>query len=467
MNYDAISMLGLASGLRHDGWQNSLTGLGIAGLDKSRGTTYVSRCDLGVQQLTAIYRDNWLARKIVEGLPRRAFAKGFDESTPMPDAFDAVNYAQWDEGALMRAICLGRLFGGAMLFIGYGSGGEDLTQPVASKGDVRFLDVFTRHELKPAVGVGGKEMRDADPMSPTAGQVRVYEVIGAHPRRGMRFHVSRAIKFSGLSLPPESSLVTAATASTSSFSGTTDPYYRDWSDSVLRPCWEDVERFGVMWQSVAHMLSVASVGVVKIGNLMQALNTNSGAVMKARVDLMNQMLSLTRNILLDSNQNEDYDRKAVNFADIPQLLDQMSNIVAGAADQPATELFGRAPQGMNATGESDQKIWEARVTEWQNRVLTPAVNVLAEAFAGTPTEIKFPNVHIETETELQDLRFKRVQTDEKLWSIGAVSPQEIRDAWHDGVQVEVVAVGPAPEPEPPPEPPAPVPPAPVPPAPGA
>lgn len=426
-----------------DAWQNAMVGLGISGLDKSQGTTYAASCEVSAQALSAIYRGNWLARKLVEALPQRALARGFSDNTPMPPDFQRLNYARWDEGALQRACYLGRLFGGSHLFIGYANGGDDLSKPVTGKGRVAFLDIFTRHELTPA-SVGGVEARDADPASLTAGQVQIYEVTGDHPRRGMKYHISRAIQFGGLSLPP---LMTPGFVPTTQIRAY-DPYYRDWTDSVLKPAWDDIQRYGVWWQSVGHLMSVASVGVMKVGSLMQSLNQNDGAIMRARIDLANQMLALTRNLMLDADKNEDYDRKGVNFSDIPQLLDQMMIATAGAFNMPATELFGRAPQGMNATGESDHRMWEAQVTEWRERVLSPRVDALAEALSGTPTHIEFPEVHIATDAEQADLEFKRAQRDERFWSMGAFSDQEIRNAWQAGEQVEHFAKKPDVPPDP-------------------
>jgi uncharacterized protein len=417
--------------LRRDGWQSSLTGLGVAGLDKSQGISYAQGCELSAQTLADVYRSDWLARKLVEALPQRALAQGFDPSTPMPPDFERLNYAARDEGELQWAIYMGRLFGGAHLFIGYAGGGSDLRQPVTSKGNVAFLDVIARHQLVPAI-INGREARDLDPTSPTAGKVQVWQVAGDHPRRGMTYHVSRAIPFGGLSLPPLATPGYDVQTGVRLF----NPGYLDWTDSVLKPCWADVQRYGVFWQNIAHLLGVASVGVLKIAGLFQALAHNQGETMRARVDLQNQMLSLTRNLLLDAERNEDYQRVATSFSDLPQLLDQMMIATAAAFHMPATELFGRAPQGMNATGVSDERMWEAKVTEWDRRVLTPRVNALAEALSGKPMQILRPEVHIGTELEQMDLRLKRNQGNERLWAMGVFSDQEIRDAEREGVLVE-------------------------------
>jgi phage-related protein (TIGR01555 family) len=433
---------------RKDGWQSSIIGLGISGLDKSQGVSYTQGCELDARTLADIYRSNWLARKAVEALPQRALAQGFAAHTPMPPQFEELNYAQWDEGALQRSIYMGRLFGGAHLFIGYADGGSDLQAPVTKQGNVAFLDVICRHQLTPA-NSGGLQARDPDPYSPTAGQVQVWEVCGDHPRRGMKYHTSRAIKFGGLSLPP---LVTPGNAPSGTQMLVTDQTWRDWTDSVLKPLWDDIQRYGVFWQSVAHLLGVASVGVLKIAGLFDALAHNGGTRMKARVDLQNQMLSLTRNLLLDAERNEDFSRSAASFADIPALLDQCMIATSGAFDMPATELFGRAPQGMNATGEGDRLKWEASVTEWSKRVLLPRCNALAEALSGKPHKLELPPAHISSEAEKMDLRIKRWAGNDKAFATGAFTEQEIRDAERQGLLVEdlpnLAAKLPEPEPEP-------------------
>lgn len=431
---------------RQDGWQNTLTGLGLAG-DSTKYNRYGSPCWRSPAELTDIYRYNWLARKLVEALPFRALARGVDEATPLPERFDELNFARWDEGALMRAITLGRLYGGTHLFLGHEGGGEDLLLPPAPGARVAFLDVFTRHELTPAVLSTG-EARDRDPLSPTVGDVTHWQVTGDHPRSGMIYHRDRAIAFGGNSLPPSALMRTSSTTR----GEVSSRFERDWSDSVLLKCWDDIQRYGTFWQSISYLIQVSSIGVLKISGLIEMLAQESQETIKARIDVLNRSLSVTRNLMLDAGQNgsnsEDYDRKAVSFADVPALLDQLMQATSGAFDMPATELFGRAPQGMNATGESDAAMWEARVEEWRRRVLRPRMNRLCSAIAGTPMKIEYPEVHISSDQERADLRLKLLQGDERLWTMSVISPDEIRKARHTGQDPEQIATGAAPEPEP-------------------
>ena len=55
--------------------------------------------------------------------------------------------------------------------------------------------------------------------------------------------------------------------------------------------------------------------------------------------------------------------------------------MAGAAEIPATRLFGRSPQGMNATGESDLKNYYDMIASLQERLLRPALEKLLPVMA--------------------------------------------------------------------------------------
>lgn len=428
-----------------DGWANLLTGLGTS-RDRSRYTRFVEPCEREPSELTAIYRYNWLARRVVDGLPARALARGTTEAKPWPDAFTELNYARWDEGAFLRACSMGRLYGGAGLLIGYAGGGEDLTTPAPTAGGVAFLDVVTRHELSVAQRPEGGEWRDADPRSPTYQRPLVWRITGQHRLQGLQIHTSRFIWFGGASRPPQ--VYGSAAATHTDGARAADPH-QDWSDSVLFQVWDDVERYGRFWQSMGQLVDVASVGVLKQKGLFEALGQESQDTMRRRVDLLNMGLSSARLLLLDSEHGEDYHREPVAFGGLPELSQEQQLAVAGAVGMPVTELFGRSPAGMNATGESDAQMWIDRVTQYRETVLQPRANALASAIAGSPVEVEFPPVDIPSEKEAAELRALEVATDEKLWTMQVVSAQEIRKARRNEEWVELsITTDAPPEPEP-------------------
>ncbi len=50
--------------------------------------------------------------------------------------------------------------------------------------------------------------------------------------------------------------------------------------------------------------------------------------------------------------------------------------MAGAAEIPATKLFGRSPQGMNSTGEMELRNYYDMIAQMQERLLRPALEKL-------------------------------------------------------------------------------------------
>ncbi len=416
-----------------DSWSNVLSGLGSS---RDKGNARFARVCQGPlldrATLAEAYRSMWLVRRIVNDVPEDALRRGFGEGLEpkgMPE-FMRLNTARYAEGALLRACNLGRLMGGAGVYIGYASGGADLLEPAAPGAEVAFLEVFHRFELQ-----ADEPSRVRDPADPRHGQPDVWTVIGQN-RTGLKFHHSRMIRFPGQPRADE-------------FEATTQTD-RDWWDSILQSLWEDIVRYGMFWQGVSHLMQISSVGVLKIKGLIAMLASKNTEDAEARIDLLNEALSITRLMMLDSDGNEDYTREAVSFADVPGLLQELQMATAGAVGRPVTKLFGRAPAGMNATGESDMTNWYDTVDTWREMVLTSRAEALIGACERRTVKITWPSLWEPTERECAETRQIRVATDQVLWTIGAASEAEIRQALHDGVSTDTLLAGPPPEkPEPP------------------
>ncbi len=419
--------------LRQDGWKATLSGLG-GPRDKGRASNvrFCPSVYLDRATLAAAYRDNWLVRRIVNAVPEEAMRRGFGEGLETPE-FDRLNYERFAEGALLRAACLGRLMGGAGVYVGYRDGGADLTLPPAPGAEVSFLEVFHRYELTAV-----EWSRVKDPSDPTYGQPMQWQVTGQN-RTGLVFHESRMIKFPG-----------QPRADDFEFTAAVD---RDWWDSILQSVWEDAQRYGVFWQAVSHLMQISSVGVLSISGLIDMLASQNQADAEARIDLLNEALSLTRLLLLDSGKNESYKREAVSFADVPGLLQELQLATAGAVGMPVTTLFGRAPAGMNATGESDVRGWYDAVDTWRERVLKPrAEELIGRCERSESVEIEWPPLWEPTEKECAEVRQTKVATAQTLWTMGVASESEIRKSLYEQKPLEEMLVGEPPEPPEPPEP---------------
>lgn len=398
--------------LRLDSWQSTLGGLGSRS-DRGRvgSVTFCDQPTLTDYELSAAYRNLWLVRRLVEAKPGDALREGFGVEPDRAPEFMRLNYATHTEGALERALMLAQLKGGAGVFIGQRNAGPDeLLQPLpedASKLDVAFLETFDKFQLQ-------AQERNTDTYSADFDKPEVWCVTGTR-RSGMRFHTSRLIKFYGAPLPSSTLQGQAAED-------------RDWGDSVLQAVWADVQRYGVFWQSVAHLMQLSSVGVLKIAGLIEMLVSQNQDVARDRVDLLNESMSITRLMLLDAKHDESYTREAVSFADMPALLQEIQTATAGSFKMPVTKLFGRSPAGMNATGESDTRMWYDEVECYRERSVKPGLSQLLSITDGVTEELEFPSLWQESERERQETTKVMVDMYERLWSMGVASDAEIRKA---------------------------------------
>lgn len=398
--------------LREDGWKATLSGLGGA-RDKGRASNvrFCPSVYLDRATLAAAYRDNWLIRRIVNAVPEEAMRRGFGEGASFEN-FDRLNYERFAEGALLRAACLGRLMGGAKVYVGYSNGGADLTQPPAPGAEVSFLEVFHRYELTAV-----ESSRSRDTSDPLYQRPMLWQVTGQN-RTGLVFHDARSITFPG-----------QPRADDFEFTAAID---RDWWDSILQSVWEDAQRYGVFWQAVSHLMQISSVGVLSISGLIDMLASQNQADAEARIDLLNEALSLTRLLLLDSGKNESYKREAVSFADVPGLLQELQLATAGAVGDPVTVLFGRSPAGMNATGESDMRLFYDKCDTWRERVLKPrAEDLISRCERTESVEIEWPPLWEPTEKECAEVEQIETNVKERLWSMGVATDSEIRKSLYE------------------------------------
>jgi hypothetical protein len=130
----------------------------------------------------------------------------------------------------------------------------------------------------------------------------------------------------------------------------------------------------------------------------------------------------------DSMENHSY-----NFAGVADVKESFMIDVAGAAEIPATKLFGRSPQGMNATGEADLRNYYDMIAQQQERILRPALEKLLPIMAMScwgfvPDDLKITFNPIMTKSPEEIARISRDNADEiiALVNSGVISKEEGR-----------------------------------------
>lgn len=383
----------LAAKRRADGYANVLTGLG-GSRDKSLAARVRPFVPLQWQELDWLYHGNDLPATIVDRLPTDAMRMGYESGNPELDKIAQ----KWDAlDKFLEGWIWGRLYGLGGLYLGFSDrlGAQDTPLDLAAiqPGDLTFI--------LPVDGIDlGVAERVTNPASAHYGDVRSYYLgtVNAGTRQGTPIHRSRFILFGGA----------RTSARTRLRNGERDLSVLQRPADVLR----DVDQ---SWRSVMNLLQDLSQAVFKVKGLIQQIQDGQKDVLLARMEIVDVARSVARAVVIDADGEGFEHAGAANVTGVDPLLVRIFTRLAAAAEMPLTILMGTSPAGMNATGESDLRIWYAHCETARKRVnlqIETLYRVLA-ANAGIVWEGggTWPSLYQATEQEQGALDLQHAQTD--------------------------------------------------------
>jgi len=348
-----------------DTLKSLVTGLGTS-KDKTVSQSFALRL-LTPEDLNAMHRSDWLARKIVDIIPNDMTREGRDwqaeddqiEAIEKVEKAPTINLIPKLNLAMRKA----RLFGGAAVYMGMKDGRpeEALDIDRVSKDDLAYLNVLSRHEI-----TCGPLVRDVT--SEFFGEPEYYEVMGS-TGLSVRVHPSRIVRFIGASILDER---------LADFQG--------WGDSVLQIVYDAVMNAASAQQHVAALIPEAKTDVIYIPNLSEFLqHATTTKQLTDRFTYANTIKSMFNMVLLQgtgqSGTNaggEHWEQKQINFSQLPELMRQFLQIASGAADIPVTRLLGEAPHGLNASSDGEFRAYYDNISARQRTELGPALHRLDE-----------------------------------------------------------------------------------------
>jgi phage-related protein (TIGR01555 family) len=361
-----------------------------------------------------IYRSNWIGRKIVDIPAMDAVRKGRDwqakqEQIELIEA-EENRLGYWHK--LLEVKTKARLWGGAAIYIGTGE--TDLMKPLdpeqIKKGGIKYLTVLSRRDI-----TAGETEQDVT--SEFFGRPSHYEVTGASARAMVKIHPSRLAVFVGA---PHADRLLAQGVN------------QGWGDSILETVYSAMKNADSTAANIASLVFEANVDVFRIPDFMNSLSDPEYA--KRLIDrfiLAATAKGINRALLLD--KEEEYERKQVTFAQLPEIMQSFLQMVAGAADIPVTRLLGQSPAGMSSTGESDMLNYFDRVSSIQNLEMTPALYRLDEclirsALGSRPPEVVYSWAPLKqmSEKELAEIGKMNAETAKTLTDTGIYMAQELR-----------------------------------------
>lgn len=360
--------------LTGDTYANFLASVGMSTRNLSAGSTYQFRLITRERVLLEMmYRGSWICGVAVDAVADDMIKQGIDFGGTLPpkeaEQLDAalLNTGVW--ASLNEVIKWGRLYGGAIAVIMLD--GQDPSEPLRldaiGPGQFQGLCVLDRWMVEPS-------LNDlvTDP-GPDLGYPKFYKVTSgvapvgaaiAPALLGNMIHYSRCFRYTGIDLPWWQRITENM-----------------WGMSIFERLWDRLTAFDSTTQGIAQLVYRAYLRVVKLADLRQAASLSPEAQqgLARRIDLMTRFQT-NEGMTLLSDQDE-FEGITYSFAGLDSVLVQMGQQLSGALQIPLVRLFGQSPIGMNATGDSDIRLFYDGLHQQQElrlrRPLTRALRCLA------------------------------------------------------------------------------------------
>lgn len=127
----------------------------------------------------------------------------------------------------------------------------------------------------------------------------------------------------------------------------------------------------------------ANVDIIKREGLSDELASDQDDAITARYALFSMMKSSINLALLDGE--ETYDRKTLDLSGVAPVLELLMTWLSGAADIPATRIFGTSAKGMNATGEGDDTNYKNSLSSKRMVQIDPGLRQIDEVLVRSAT----------------------------------------------------------------------------------
>lgn len=459
-----------------DGWQNILTGIGMAGRDKRRSSFVKNVDQMTEPDAEELYQADPLARKIID--------KPAEEALRRPIEFDKVDKATvakittWMDKLNVTNVMkdgdrYGFMYGGAGVFMSVDDG-LPLDEPLdlLRCRDIKSLVVLNRWELwtiqtdvirdinNPMYGypefyylqpraipsvessapgavrtTGGKQSGQRKPQptkksvtmgtgSPEETQSMELKRVGQNVMN-VKIHHTRIIRFDGVPLPIRKRMLN-----------------NYWDDSIFTSIKECLADFGIACSNVANIIQDYSVAVYTMQDLASLVGEKDNEEIKKIFSTM----SLARSMLgaFCIREGEKFEWSTRSTAGLAELIDRVKLRLQSAVPFPHTILFNEsAPGSLTTSDDGNQRKWYDWVSAHQTTYLQPRFNRLFEvmhACTQGPTggkvpanwEYSWPALWAPSDDEVSKTRYTVAQTDEIYVNMGALDAQEVRESRFGG-----------------------------------
>lgn len=370
-----------------DSYENFVSRTGIRNDNALSGGHY--RLDYVTKnriQLEAAYRGSWIVGAVIESVAEDMTRAGVDVTTNEGDEDIKDLQAAISRFKIWQSLCSvikwGRLYGGAVGVIYIE--GQDLSTPLdldtIAEGQFQGVVSYDRWQLDP-------DLSRVIKSGPDLGLPEYYSIVNnpsqseptnPTPTGGQAVHHSRCIRIIGYELPYWQAITEMM-----------------WGESILERMWDRLIAFDEVTMSSASLVDRANLRTVKIANLREIIASGGKAqeALEAMFDMM-RLAQVNEGLTLLDKEDE-FAATPYTFAGLSDMMLQFGQQLSGASGIPLIRLFGQAPAGLSATGESDIRMYYDNINAQQEAKLRAAWDKLlkvlwrSEFGAPAPKDLEF------------------------------------------------------------------------------
>ncbi|WP_242982126.1 MULTISPECIES: DUF1073 domain-containing protein [unclassified Clostridium] len=373
-----------------DAFQNVLARLGAGTPNLLEATDYpMTRLTQNFQLLNSLYRSHWIIRKIIDTFPEDMCKNWITIKTQMEprdiERFNKLQRTTRVKRDVLQTLKWARLYGGAGAVIII-EGHEDMLDQSLD------YDTIMPQSFKGLIpcdrwtGLTPDAELITDVTSPDFGLPKYYHWVT--DEFSIKVHHSRVLRFTGREMPPLERYTE-----------------QQWGASEVEIVFDELKKRDNTSWNIAQLVFLANLKVLKMsdfGELLAVGNEESQKDLYNTLQALNWLMNNMGMYIL--NQGDDFQTHQYTFSGLNEIYESFMLDIAGAAEMPVTKIFGRSPQGMNATGDGDKDNYYNTVEQKQEAQLTPALDKLLpimfmSEFGAVPDDLDYEYNPIETPSE--------------------------------------------------------------------
>lgn len=385
-----------------DGYSNPPANLGVGSTNLSQTGGYIlQRLSWDYLTLNALFRNNWIAKAIIEKPANEMMKNGFQIQSELdPEKITDIEKA-WERtktsSKFLECLKWARLYGGCVM-LPMIEGQEDLSEPLdldnipvdGYKGSI-IIDRW--QGISPSLDV------EEDISDPEFGQPKYYLISSNEMQKTVRVHHSRIIKMIGRKLPYWEEVA-------ESF----------WGASELEHVFTELKKRDDTSANISFLIFLANIRIFKMQDLGQMITLGDQKSLQNVYKVlqeMNRLMCNTGTMAMDAE--DDFTMQGYTFTGINDIYESFMLDISGAAEIPVDKLFGRSPTGFNNGNETLQNYYDTIQEKQETYVREPLekiIKILTMSTLGKlpdDLEIVFNPVRRPSDMEKADLGSKNTE----------------------------------------------------------